>query len=151
MIVNQSDLFGTFNELWAIFPSWQIGFFSAVFSLQKNEHMMYRLVHVYPWGCMVRYVTDSFFFDCICLVFSLGLIVCLTAGFTKMHTLCLLFYCFLYDRNNCTINQREQIPRNPDESNNIEWNSHNHHNTDQHSHPTQPAELIPLQPPQPSN
>ena len=59
--VLQSDLFSTFNELWAIFLSWQIGFFSAVFSQQKNEHMMYRLVHVYPWGCMFRYVTDSFF------------------------------------------------------------------------------------------
>ena len=71
--------------------------------------------------------------------------------FTKMHTLCLLFYRCLYDRNNCSVNQREQIPRNPDESNNKECNSHNHHNTDHHPHPTQPAQLIPPQPLQPSN
>ena len=71
--------------------------------------------------------------------------------FSKMQELCLVFYSFLYDRNNCSINQREQIPRNPNESNDIECTSHNPQNTDQHSHPTQTAQLIPPQPQQPSN
>ena len=69
--------------------------------------------------------------------------------FSKMQKLCLLFYSFLYDRNNCSINQREQIPRNPNESNDIECTSHKPQNTDQHSHPTQTAQLIPPQPPRP--
>ena len=71
--------------------------------------------------------------------------------FSKMQNFCLLFYSFLYDRNNCSINQREQIPRNPNESNDIECTSHNPQNTDQHSHPTQTAQLIPPQPPLPWN
>ena len=71
--------------------------------------------------------------------------------FSKMQKLCLVFYSFLYDRNNCSINQREQIPRNPNESNDIECTSHNPQNTDQHSHPTQTAQLIPPQPPRPWN
>ena len=71
--------------------------------------------------------------------------------FTKMQTLCQLFYRCLYDRNNCSVNQREQIPRNPDESNNKECKSHNLQNTDHHPHPTQPAQLIPPQQLQPSN
>ena len=71
--------------------------------------------------------------------------------FFKMQELCLVFYSFLYDRNSCSINQREQIPRNPNESNDIECTSHNPQNTDQHSHPTQTAQLIPPQPQQPSS